>query len=367
MSQSKTRRETVRKARPDIAVPLLAWYTRNKRDLPWRKTRDPYRIWVSEAMLQQTRVETVIPYYNRFLSEFPNIRTLAQAPLEHVLKVWENLGYYSRARNLHAAAGIILQRMEGEIPKDGDSLLALPGVGPYIAAAIRSLAFGERVPALDGNVRRVLCRILAIRIPLDRPVAQKRISRLAEQALQSIDSSSFNQGLMDLGAQVCTPRNPSCTQCPLEHLCLARGKGIETTVPVKRKRRPLPLRDAVAAVLHDRRNRLLVVRRPGSGLLGGLWKFPGGVTEAGEGIEEALERTVMKELGIRVRVGRPLASVKHAYSHFRIRLHAFACEKTGGRPRPLGCEAWRWVEPDRVEELPLSRAERKLIEALERL
>lgn len=347
-----------------ITERTLDWYAHHQRDLYWRHTRDPYLIWVSEIMLQQTQVETVIPYFRRFLSMFPTVQALAKASQQDVLKAWENMGYYARARNLHAAARQVVSNLEGKIPRSREALLSLPGIGPYTASAILSFAFGQRVPTLDGNVRRVLCRLFAIRTPLGQTQTERRLSELARDMVPDKDPSSFNQGLMDLGSAICTPKRPSCARCPLQEFCQAFQLKLQETLPITKKRGLLPQKQMTAGIIRNGQDRLLIVQRPSKGLLGGLWKFPGGERKKGEGLRKAIERTVMEELGVLIHVDRELATVKHAYSHFRITLHPFHCALTGGRPRALGCTRWQWIQPHRLPDVPFSRAERKILEVM---
>lgn len=356
--------KSARKKGASISELVLRWYAEHQRDLPWRRTKNPYFIWVSEIMLQQTQVDTVLPYYKRFLSTFPTVQALADASLQEVLKVWENLGYYSRARHLHLAAKEIAARWGGHIPDTEETLLSLPGIGGYTAAAILSFAFGQKVATVDGNVRRVISRLFAIQEPLDQAHTLRRIAQLAEELVPKAHASPFNQGLMDLGATVCTPKNPSCTICPLQALCLAKKQGLEEMLPVRNKRSPLAHKDVTAGLIQDKRGRLLIVQRPPSGLLGGLWKFPGGAREPRESLENALKRTVREELGIRVDIQKALTAVKHAYTHFRITLHAYQCRLNGGRPKALGCQAWQWTPPSDLARFPFSKADRKIMEAM---
>lgn len=347
-----------------IADRILSWYSNHHRDLPWRHTQDPYSIWVSEVMLQQTQVETVIPYYHLFLSRFPSIEALAGASLQEVLKVWENLGYYTRARHLHASAREIMARWGGEIPMTWDELISLPGIGSYTASAIMSFAFGKRVATVDGNVRRVLSRLLGIMDSIDTSQGQRRISEAAAGLIPRKDPARFNHAIMELGATVCTPRRPLCGVCPVQDFCVAFVKGLQETLPVTRKKGPLPHKQMTAAIIADRQRRLLIVQRPPNGLLGGLWKFPGGLCEPEENIKQGLRRAVREELGIRIRVQGSIISVKHAFTHFRITLYAFRCARRNGRPRALVCNRYRWVSPQNLVDFPFSRADRKLIEAL---
>lgn len=347
-----------------LAKKVLRWYARHQRDLPWRKTKDPYAIWISETMLQQTQVQTVLPYYHRFLARFPTVQSLAAASPGEVLKLWENLGYYARARHLHAAAAQIVGQLQGVIPKTEKELLLLPGIGSYTAAAIASIAYGERVPAVDGNLRRVLCRVFALQAPLDHIRTQRLIHALAETVVPEKDPGPFNQGLMDLGATVCTPRKPSCSACPLKGLCLAAIKGLQEFLPMKKPRRPLPHKEMVAAVLVDRRGRALVVQRRPAGLLGGLWGFPGGEKRPYEPLSKALRRVVREELGIEVTCGKALAAVKHAYTHFRITVHALQCWIGKGKPQAIGCHRLQWATAEDLDRLPFSRVDRKIMKAL---
>jgi A/G-specific adenine glycosylase len=348
-----------------IAERILSWYAKNKRDLPWRDTANPYFIWVSEIMLQQTQVETVIPFYQHFLSTFPTVESLAEASLQEVLKAWENMGYYARARHLHAAAKEIMGRMGGKIPSTYDELMGLPGIGSYTAAAILSFAFGERRPAVDGNARRVMCRLFAVQDLVEQPGTKQKILELATDMISSADPAEFNHAVMDLGATVCTPRNPSCMACSVQDLCLANEQGLQEALPVTRKKMPVPHKHMTAAVIVDARGRLLIVQRPNNGLLGGLWKFPGGFKRPEETFESGLAKRVREELGIRVEVQEALASVKHAYTHFRITLQAFRCQRRSGMPKALDCQAYQWVRPNHLADYPLSKADRKIIARLE--
>lgn len=306
-------------------------------------------------MLQQTRVETVVPYFLRFLERFPNVDTLARAPLGEVLKVWENLGYYTRARNLHKAAGVIMARFGGEIPSDIEEILGLPGIGTYTAGAILSIAFGRELPAIDGNVRRVISRLFAMEESVDDAAARKRIEERVATLVPKRNPGRFNQALMELGAVCCTPKTSDCPACPLQDDCRARLLGLAHRLPVRGKKKTIPHREVVSAVIHDGNGRLLIVQRPARGLLGSLWKFPGGILNPEEPPEEGLIRIAREELGIDIGVGPLLAAVKHAYSHFRITLTAFGCTLREGMPAG---SPWRWAGTGELEELPFSKADR---------
>jgi len=347
-----------------IVEKVLSWYDRHQRDLPWRKTRNPYHIWVSEIMLQQTQVETVIPYYHRFLCQFPTVVALAEAPLDHVLKAWENMGYYCRARNLHAAARTVVEHFEGRIPKTQQGLMRLPGIGPYTAAAILSIAFQKPLPAVDANVNRILTRLLAIEEPEWRQRA-KYVSDTAKALIPKKGAGHFNQALMDIGATVCTAQKPRCEVCPIRTACEAYRQGLQEKLPLRKKRRPIPHHQVTAGVIRDRAGRILITQRSNSGLLGGLWKLPGGRQRLGESVKTCLRREVQEEVGIRVRVGKAVASIKHAYTHFRITLHAFHCTHRDGSPTALGCRDWRWTSVSGFDDLAFSKADRKIIQVLQ--
>jgi A/G-specific adenine glycosylase len=312
-------------------------------------------------MLQQTQVDTVIPYYHHFLKRFPDVAALASATLDDVLKAWENLGYYARARNLHRTARILVEKFNGKLPETLEAIITLPGIGNYTAGAILSIAFGKSVPAVDGNVRRVLSRLFAIHEPVNRPDTQKAIDILAVSIMPEKSSGPFNQALMDLGAMVCTPKSPACKDCPLKRFCKARQDGLQNRLPVSAKKPSVPHERVTAAVIRNRQGQTLVVQRPARGLLASLWKFPGGIVNKGEVLEEGLKRIVYEELGIRIMVGEAIASVNHAYTHFRITLQAFRCTRLSGRLRALACQDWRWASPDDLEALAFSKADRSVI------
>ncbi len=314
-------------------------------------------------MLQQTRVGTVVPYYRRFLKAFPTVKALAAAPLDRVLKLWEGLGYYSRARNLHRAAQAIAGERGDLFPRSAAEWQHLPGVGRYTAAAIASIAFGERAAVLDGNVRRVLIRLFA----LDRPPAAPRTTRLlwamAEALVPLSRPGDFNQAMMELGARVCTPRNPHCGLCPVRGLCEARKSGRQNDLPLRPAKKLLPHYHIVAAAIRKRGRYLLGRRRPDE-MLGGLWEFPGGKVEKGETHEQALRREIREEMGIEIAVERHVASVRHAYSHFAITLHVYLCTLVAGRPTPRHHTALAWVAPSQFDRYAFPGADRKFLHLL---
>ncbi|UCC63922.1 MAG: A/G-specific adenine glycosylase [Anaerolineae bacterium] len=347
-----------------LAARLLAWYADHRRDLPWRRTRDPYQIWVAEVMLQQTQVATAIPYYERFLARLPTVGALAATSLDEVLKLWEGLGYYARARNLHAAARKVVTEFGGQVPDTMADLRSLPGVGRYTAGAILSIAYGQDVPALDGNARRVLSRLFAVEEDVTRGAGQRRLWALAEDLLPLDRAGDLNQALMDLGATLCTPRAPLCKECPLAESCHAHRLGQEERFPVRRPRRPLPHYEIAAGVIWNGQGQFLIAQRRLDGMLGGLWEFPGGKREPGETLKDCLRRELAEELDVEVAVGAPLTVVQHAYTHFRITMHAFHCRIVSGQPRALGCADWQWIALDDVPRFAFSAADHQIIAAL---
>ena len=342
---------SARAATRTLRAALLAWYRANRRDLPWRRTRDPYAIWLSEAMLQQTRVETVIPYWERFLARFPDVASLADAEQDEVLGLWAGLGYYSRARNLHRAAREVVEKHDGALPSDPDALRALPGVGRYTAGAVASIAFDRPEPVVDGNVIRVLSRIRGIREDVGAPATLARIWDDAGALARGEAPGDLNQALMELGATVCTPRAPRCASCPVAKRCDAHGAGDAEQLPVKAPRgKPRRVEGVAAWVV--RRGRALAVRRPERGLLGGLWDLPGGDLAEREPPEAGVARALAERVGLATRELRPVGVVEHVFTHRALRLHVFAGEANGGRVRRDGYDAHRWVGPDAFGELP---------------
>ena len=340
----------------------LDWYANAGRDLPWRHSCDPYAIWVSEIMLQQTQVKTVIPYDHRWLAQFPTVQHLALADLQQVLKAWEGLGYYSRARNLHRAAQEIIQHRRGVFPRQLEDVLALPGIGRTTAGGILSAAFNQPVAILDGNVKRVLARLVALPVPPTK--ATKQLWQLSEALLDREHPREFNQALMDLGATVCTPKNPDCNSCPWTPHCQAYNLGIQSQLPMRETSSPLPHKTIGVAVIWNEQGQILIDRRRAQGLLGGLWEFPGGKIEFGETIEECIKREIKEELGIEIEVGDRLISIDHAYSHFRVTLNVHHCRHLTGVPQPIECDEVRWVTLDELDQFPFPKANIQIIAAL---
>ncbi len=346
-----------------FAIRVLDWYTSNARQLPWRDHPDPYAIWVSEIMLQQTRVETVIPYFERWMVRFPDIASLASASLQEVLAEWEGLGYYSRARNLHRAAQILVSENDGKLPEDPKALRQLPGIGHYTAAAIASIAFGLDEPALDGNIRRVLTRVFDVELPLRSPEAEGRLRELAAENMPRDQAGDYNQALMDLGATICTPRQPDCPHCPLMQMCAAYELGLQEQLPMKELKPQIPHHTVTAAVIHKNGN-VLIAQRPQDGLLGGLWEFPGGKVKHGEDLPAGLQREIHEELGVQIQVEAALGVYRHAYTHFRVTLHAFTCSLVQGEPQALEHSQIQWISPKDLSDFPMGKLDRLISNTL---
>ncbi|NJN87306.1 MAG: A/G-specific adenine glycosylase [Leptolyngbyaceae cyanobacterium SL_7_1] len=341
---------------------LLAWYRQHGRALPWRQCRDAYPIWVSEIMLQQTQVKTVIPYFERWLQAFPTIAALATADLQQVLKVWQGLGYYARARNLHRAAQEILQHHQGIFPTELEAVLALPGIGRTTAGGILSAAYNQRVPILDGNVKRVLARVVALETAPNRTIA--RLWQASTVLLDPDNPRDFNQALMDLGATVCTPKHPACLICPWKEYCRAHTLNMQDELPVSETRPPLPRKSIGVGVIWNAAGEILIDRRRPEGLLGGLWEFPGGKIEPGETVEECIQREIREELGIEIAVGDRLITINHTYSHFHVTLHVHHCHHLSGEPQPIESDEVRWVQVTELEKFPFPKANIHIINAL---
>lgn len=344
---------------------LLDWYAENARELPWRSGQTAYKTWVSEVMLQQTQVDTVIPYFQDWMARFPDIKTLAEADEKEVLSFWEGLGYYSRARNLHLAAKIVISKMHGKIPRSSRELQQLPGVGLYTAGAIASIAFGEDVPAVDGNNRRVLSRLFNISVPARSTEGEKILWSLAEENLPTGRASEYNQAMMDLGSMICTPKEPNCPRCPVRDHCQAYMLGVQNERPIKLPRKKIPHKDVTAAVI-SRDGRVLLAQRHNQSLLGGLWEFPGGRMEDKDlDLSACLRREIEEELGVPIKVKELFGRYKHAYTHFKITLHAFLCDLTSDDdPQPLDSQALEWVAIEDLGDYPMGKVDRMIANRL---
>ena len=346
-----------------LASKLLTWYHANKRTLPWRghAARSAYAVWVSEIMLQQTRVEAVIPYFEKWMRLFSTVQALANAPEHDVLNAWEGLGYYSRARNLHKAAKIVVDEYGGKIPRDLDELRKLPGIGRYTMGAIASIAFGMDVPALDGNIKRVYARIFDVEQPVDSLLGEKILWALAEENLPKGHAGDYNQALMDLGATICVPKNPRCLICPVMRLCKARQNGVQNERPVKTPKREVPHYVHAAAVIIER-GRVLLAQRPSKGLLASMWEFPNGRVNGDpvRGLPKALKMGYNLKLRVKrgpsARKKEALGIVEHGYSHFSVTVHVFPCELLS-RPEETNL---KWVSLNTLDDYPMGKIDRQI-------
>ncbi len=343
---------------------MLRWFRDNRRDLPWRRSYDPYRVWISEIMLQQTRVQTVLPYYERWMERFPHVRSVALAPEEDLLRCWEGLGYYSRARNVHRTSKILVEAYGGEFPRDYDSVRRLPGIGAYTAGALMSIAFNEDFPVVDGNVKRVFHRVFNLGNGRGAHESDRTYWALAAELLPRGQARDFNQALMELGALVCLPSNPSCPRCPLEGFCASLGAGAVHEKPPRTRKKTSAIEVSVGLLF--RGEEVFIQKRPPEGLMPNLWEFPGGKIRDDETPEEALVREFREELNLGVRCLDPVAVIRHAYTSFRVILHAYRCALREGGQEPVlraAVEA-RWVGLPQLDDYAFPAANRKLIEIL---
>jgi A/G-specific adenine glycosylase len=352
--------------RTKIHKTLLSWFRRHARDLPFRRTQDPYCIWLSEIMLQQTQVKTVIPYYECFLKKLTTIQALAEAKLDTILKLWQGLGYYTRAKSLHKAAQVIVEKHNGKFPQTFDEILALPGIGRYTAGAIGSIAFGLHKPVLDGNVIRVLCRWYAIEENPAEVKTREELWRIAEDLLPAKHCGDWNQALMELGSEICTPTNPLCDQCPVRQFCLAFEKGLQDTLPLRIKKKAIPHYTVAIAVIINKAGKLLIDKRKPEGFLGGLWELPGGKKKPDETLKQAVEREALEETGLHVQAEKKLCMVKHAYSHFSVTLHAYLCKPLSDKAVAITCEQIKWVRPTELHQFAFPSGTMKIFECLKK-
>ena len=337
---------------------LLRWYEASQRPMPWRETIDPYYIWISEVMLQQTQVATVIGYFNRFVQRFPDIKTLAEADLQDVLKLWEGLGYYSRARNLHQAVNQLVERGVFTVPDTPSEFLSLSGVGPYTCSAVQSIAFGHPLAVVDGNVKRVLSRIYELKIPVNDSSVHDVFNKKADGLLDTSDPSSFNQAMMELGALVCKPTSPLCSTCPVASFCKAFADGHVADFPKRKKKAPVPLRKRVAGLIVVD-NTFLIVRRKEDGFLGGLWELPDASLKKNANPEKALAQDIQTRTGLIVDIDKNLARIKHAYTHFKLEMDLFLCRVKKGEVVLNGPIDFKWINPDEIDDFAFHKAVHK--------
>lgn len=338
---------------------LLDWFDRHGRhDLPWQRDPDAYRIWVSEIMLQQTQVETVIPYFQRFIDRFPTVAALAGAGIDDVLHLWSGLGYYARARNLHRAAGIIVGKFNGTVPNDGDALRALPGIGRSTAGAILALAYGRRAAILDGNVKRVLARYHAIEEPATSAAGERQLWRFAERYTPADRVREHTQAIMDLGAMVCTRAQPDCTACPLRSSCAAQALGRPQDYPRRRATRPQPVRETRWLIIQSHDGSVLLERRPPVGVWGGLWCLP----ECAPNEDAA--GSARTRLGLEVTVGDPLPMLSHRFTHFRLDVTPLRCELQQGDRQLMDSPDRLWYKAERPAAVGIATPVQKILKKL---
>ncbi|MDH7568300.1 MAG: A/G-specific adenine glycosylase [Armatimonadota bacterium] len=342
---------------------LLEWYRLNQRNLPWRSTGDPYAVWVSEVMLQQTQAQTVVPYYQRWMARFPTLRHVAEAPVEEVLRYWAGLGYYARARCLHAAARRVVEVHGGVLPADRKALLALPGIGRYTAGAILSIAFGLPAPVVDGNVGRVLSRLFLVAGDPKSRAGQQRLWELAGMLAEGEAPGELNQSLMELGATLCTPQNPACGACPVNTYCRAHATGQTAAFPHKSPRPAMVAEEHVSVVL-GKDHAVLLTRRPEGVRWGGLWEFPRAVRAGSETLAETARRAARDTLSVEVEPGETLAVVQHTVTHHRVTLYALRARVLAGHPRAVGCAEWRWVSATEAPRLPLPAPQARVLRSV---
>jgi A/G-specific adenine glycosylase len=351
---------------PQIRARLLNWFELNQRKLPWRVHYKPYEVWISEIMLQQTQVKTMLPYYHRWMGRFAHVQAVALAPEEELLKHWEGLGYYSRARNIHRAAKVLLKDYDSELPRNRDRLRGLPGIGRYTAGAIMSIAFNADCPVVDGNIARIFSRLFDVAAPIRDKQTEGALWNIAAGILARGKARSFNQALMDLGALICTPRNPSCSRCPIKVHCQALQTGVVNLRPLARRAKDtVPIHAAVGVLVH--KGKIFIQKRPPSGLMPHLWEFPGGKMQNEETPEDALVREFREELELNVGMLQKVALIRHNYTTFRVTLHAFSCQLEDASQQPVLRSAvdGRWVTPEELDLYAFPAANRKLIHRIQ--
>jgi len=347
-----------------IAQKLLKWFQKNQRSLPWRKTNDPYAIWVSEVMLQQTQVNTVIPYYERFLKKFPNIESLAKSDSNQVLKCWEGLGYYARALNLQKASQIVMKQYSGQVPSDPSIFRQLPGVGDYINAAVQSIAFGQRLAVVDGNVRRVLSRLFEMKETVNESKHAKHYADKAQMLISKRFPGNYNQSVMELGALICTPKKPQCARCPISNDCQAFIHDTISIFPMRKKSAVIPTENWVAAII-QKDNKYLLTQRKAGGFLGGLWEFPGGKIKNNETKQNACLRHIKEQLQIGIHIKKHVTQIKHAYTHFKQNMDAFLCQYYSGTIVLNGPSDYKWIDWSEINQFALPKSNLKFLKECE--
>ena len=343
---------------------LFSWYQLNARSLPWRGIGDPYLIWISEVMLQQTRVDTVIPYFNKWTNTFPDVFHLYHATEEEVLRLWEGLGYYSRARNIKKSADILVEQYGGKLPQSPGELKKLPGIGDYIAAAISSIAFNDNVPALEANGIRVVARISDFHEEVNLSKSKSKLANVLGELIKFGHAGEINQAVMDLGSEICISQNPECETCPIKSYCRAFTNNTQNVLPVKKKKKPIPHVTVVAAVIL-KGSKVLITKRMPNKLLGGLWEFPGGKVEKGETHQQALSRELVEEIGVQAEAGKNLGVYEHAYTHFSVTVYAFFTRIISGKLSKIEVADYQWVDVNSLSNFPMGKVDRQISKDLQ--
>lgn len=343
---------------------LLKWFDENQRSLPWRRSYEPYQVWISEIMLQQTQVATMLPYFERWMRELPTVEALAELPEDRLMKLWEGLGYYSRARNLQKAAKILVAENGRQVYDDAEKLLSLPGIGRYTVGAILSIAYNKDFPVVDGNVVRVLARLLDYRENVRD--GGEFFWDAATKLLPKGQARFFNQALMEFGALQCTPKSPNCAVCPLQKECGAFAAGTQNELP---KKGPVQAKKAISVaigIIH-KDGKVFIQKRRAEGLMAGLWEFPGGQVKADESVGVALKREIREELGVSVKNVRPFMNLKHAYTSYQVDLHCFLADYSAGRVILKAASEGKWVKPEELKDFAFPAANGRIIEHLLKL
>jgi len=342
---------------------LIDWYDLNKKSMPWRKNKDPYRIWISEVMLQQTQVSTVIPYYNKWMKRFPTIKSVSEAKVDDILKLWEGLGYYRRAHNIKKSCEIVVDDLKARLPND-EKFKDLPGVGDYIYAAVMSIAFNKAIPVIDGNVKRVCSRFWETDFS-----NTKSLKNLQSKLLKCISKDRpgcFNQALMDLGREICKPKNPICGKCPIISLCKAFKNNSISDYPIKKKVKNIPLFDVVVGYIENQQKKFIITKRPKDKMLGGLWELPGGKRESGESLKKGLVREIKEELSLNIKVDKKIGMIQHSYSHMKIKLHGYYCKVESGKIKLNASKQLEWINFSDINKYSFPMASHKLFKEMEK-
>ena len=336
---------------------ILKWYDKKNYQFPWRNCNDPYKTWISEVMLQQTQVKTVLPYFNKWINRFPTIKDVSNTNIDTILKYWEGLGYYSRAHNIKKASDLVCNNMEGQIP-DNEKLKDLPGIGDYMYGSIISIAFNQPIPAIDGNVKRVFSRLLCKNFNTTKDI--KALNKHISQKIHKKRPGCFNQAIMDLGREVCRPSNPICTECPMKKLCKAFRCGLINKFPLKVKKKKTPCFDVVVGFIINKDHNFLITKRPRNKMLGGLWELPGGKREKGESLKSGLTRELKEEINVDVGINRKIGMIQHSYSHMNIKLHGYECNIKKGKIKQKQCDDLKWININQINRYTFPKANHKL-------